>query len=83
MRFIIALVATIANCTSALELELETKTEAKVSDFTPISMMDMGVPITQDTGYDTLIDAQNFTSAADTVIAQPLQVNGQERAPES
>ena len=81
MRFIIALVATIANCTSALELE--TKTEAKVSDFTPISMIDMGVPTTQDTGYDTLSDAQNFTSAADTVIAQPLQVNGQERAPES
>ena len=80
MRLTIALVATVANYAAAVELE--TKNEAKLSEFTPISMENVSAPSTEDTSSDKPSDAENNTTTAsepkitaDTVIAQPEVVN--------
>ena len=62
MKFTIALAASIANFASAVELE--TKTDAKQSGSTPISMENLGVPSIEDTSSDTPSDAQNSSTPA-------------------
>ena len=66
MKFTLALAVSIVNFASAIELE--TKTEAKQSGSTPISMENLGVPSTQDTSSDAPGDAQN--SSAPTAASE-------------
>ena len=55
MKFTIALATLIANFASAVELD--SKTEAKQSGSTPISMENLGVPSTEDASSDAPSDA--------------------------